>query len=114
MADSNQYVAGLFNLANTFATPFAQNLAKDLTSNQTAQQTANANLKETIDYSRLNGSGPNDPNLAAGSAPRSLFDFINGRAAGNTSTNSVGNSAFQWVVIVGLIGLGVFILLKNR
>jgi len=113
MADSNQYVAGLFNLANTFATPFAQNLSKDLTSNQTAQQTANANLKETIDYSRLNGSGPNDSATAADSAPRSLFDFINGRNAGATSTNSVGGG-MSWIVIIGVIFVGVFLLLKYR
>jgi len=113
MADSNQYVAGLFNLANTFATPFAQNLSKDLTSNATAQQTANANLKETIDYSRLNGSGPNDGAAAAESAPRSLFDFINGRNAGSTSGNAV-SGGMNWILIVGVLFVGVFLLFKYR
>ena len=113
MADSNQYVSGLFNLANTFATPFAQNLAKDLTSNQTAQQTANANLKEAINYSRLNGSGPNDAATAADSAPRSLFDFINGRNAGSTANNAVGGG-INWILILGVLFVGFFLLLKNR
>ena len=111
--DTNPYVAGLFNLGNTFASSFAKNLANDVTSNQTAQQTANANLKETIDNSRLNGSGPNDPTLAGQSAPRSLFDFINGRNAGATSPNTTGGGV-SWFVIVGIIFLGVFLLLKYR
>jgi hypothetical protein len=111
--DSNQYVAGLFQLGNTFATSFAKNLANDVTSNQTAQQTANANLRETIDYSRLNGSGPNDAATAADSAPRSLFDFINGRNAGSTTKNAVGGGV-NWILIVGVIFAGVYLLLKNR
>jgi len=113
MADSNDYVSGLFNLANTFATPFAQKLATDITSTQSTQKTANQNLSEAIDYSRLNGSGPNDTRAAAQQAPTSLFDFINGRNAGTTTSNAVQGGT-NWVLILGVLFVGVFLLLKYR
>jgi hypothetical protein len=114
MADNNSdYVGQIFNLANAFAVPFAQKIAgSGGTSEKTAQQRANDSLQEIANNARLNGSGPNDPNLALASAPTSLFDFINGKSAGSVKTQ--GGNAFSWALIVGLLVVGFVLLYKSK
>ena len=101
--DTNQILGGLFNLANTFATPFAKSLAADQTSTQDARKVANANLDEIVRNSTLNGSGPNDPNMASRSAPTNLFDFINGKGPGQTGNAASPTNYMPFI----LIGVGV-------
>jgi hypothetical protein len=108
MDSTNQdYLGGLLTLANTFATPFAKKIAGDTTSTKDAQSVANANLQDTIANAKLNGSGPNDTDLARASAPTSLFDFINGKSAGATGTAGNPSSMLPYL----LIGVGVLAVL---
>jgi hypothetical protein len=106
------YVGQLFNLANAFATPFAQKLAGDPSGTKTAEKTASANLRETIDNSRLNGSGPNDTSLATQQAPTSLFDFING-VTRTGDAKPQGNMMMAAIIVLGVAAIA-FILFRRR
>lgn|SRR5574337_789258 len=103
---TNPLVESLFNLANTFATPLAKKLAE--TTPSSGAVAAKQTLNESVDWAKLNGSGPNDTSLARAQAPLTLADFISGQSNATKAVSSQSN-----IILWGAIGvLGLFLLLK--
>lgn len=100
----NPIVGRLFDFANAFATPFAKSLAESSTSRESQQRVATQNLNETVRYSMLNGSGPNDPALAAQSAPTTLQNFINGTGT-TAQTKTGGNQQILFIAVFALLAV---------
>lgn len=102
--DTNPYLSSLLGIANAFATPLAKKLVGDKTPSQPATQVANSTLNESIQNSRLNGSGPADPAMAAQAAPTTLHGFINGTGS-TEQAGSIEKKNTLWIVLAALGGL---------
>jgi len=109
----NPLVAGLFSLANTFATPLVKKLAGEKTPTQDATQVAKSAVNEQINYSRLNGSGPADPVTAANSAPTTLQGFIAGEGNVNQVETKKSNNTILYVVL-GVLGAVLLIMVAKK
>jgi len=111
--DMNPLVAGLFGLANTFATPLAKSLVEDKLQKQDATQVANSTVNERINWSRLNGSGPADAVTARASAPTTLQGFIAGEGNVAQVETKKSNNTILFVVL-GLLGAMLLLLVARK
>ncbi len=107
----NPIASQLFALGSAFAVPFVQKLAGQPTGKLTTQTVNQDRLAEVADHSRLNGSGPSDPNMMLASAPTSLQGFING---GTTAAVATVSKIPQEIWIFGALGMLLFFIWKNR
>ena len=97
----DEFFRGLFQSAQQLVTPLANRLMDE------NDATRNA-LNESIEYNRLNGSGPVDPALAERS-PQTYREFLFGNPAGGLSPLAQGGG-MNMLIMGGLIlALGYFI-----
>lgn len=92
---------GLFDIGQRLASPLAERLMGESDSNRNA-------LNESIEYNRLNGSGPVNPALAE-RAPQTYSEFLFGNPAGGGSVLSRGGNANLLIMGGLLVALTYFI-----
>jgi hypothetical protein len=100
-SSTDSLFSSLIHDAFQFGVPLAQSVLN--------QQSTPAQLQaERLRDAALNGSGPNDPNLA-GQAPQGLLDFISGArvTGGSGGTNTSGLRSGPNYTMIGIVVLAV-------
>lgn len=104
----NDVLGGLLNFGRELATPFAQSLiyGKD-------QASEMALTKERAGMERLNGSGPNNPDLAVEQSSKSWFDFLYGNPAARGNSPGGGGMPLPLMIVAALGLLVVFFAMRR-
>lgn len=97
----NDLFRGLFDIGQRLASPLAERLMGEPDSNRNA-------LNESIEYNRLNGSGPNNPEMAE-RAPQTYNEFLFGNPAGMSAVSVGGvKLGLPMLAIIGVVAWLIF------
>jgi hypothetical protein len=105
MADNSTNLWDIVDTGFKAFAPIIQNKLSNVVGNGSQQ------VQDQINFSRINGAGPNNPNLSMNQSPRSVLDLILG--SNNDAGQSTTGNISKWIMIAGLAILVVLVFRKR-